>query len=277
MSNFGNIEPKVKEELSRWNSRGEIEDNYSQWNPRLSSVPEAKNLCAFLEDIEGKGLVKEQYLTPPQLNYDSRFINLEGIDNSGKTTCINYIKDNILSNYVLTTEPTENFYVESKGDNSWIGKQVRNSIKDDSTDPLVVFYLFLADHVNHLINTIYPAILEGKDIICDRYIFSRYAYQSVSLESYFGDDTLKYLQNIQERGFWTVMPTKTIYIDITAEESIGRMEGAENRETFEKKKFLKKARQNYISLSNEYDDIFTTINGMTEKEEVFNKLEDILS
>lgn len=123
---------------------------------------------------------------------------IEGIDGAGKTTVQNALLD-IKDNPVLTTEPNDSNITQSSwSSTNWFGEQVRTAIGTDETDPLAVFLYFLADHSYHYENTIAPALNAGKDVICDRYIGSRYAYQSIALDDRVEGNTINYLSTIHE-------------------------------------------------------------------------------
>lgn len=111
-------------------------------------------------------------------------ISLEGIDASGKTT----VEERLCTEFpslTSTTEPT------SPGPNESIfGEAVREVIKDDEIEPVTVLLTFLADHSHHLHTVIKPSLSSGENILCDRYIDSRIAYQSVSIPD------LKYVEDV---------------------------------------------------------------------------------
>jgi dTMP kinase len=128
-------------------------------------------------------------------------VTLEGIDGSGKTTAMDALRK-AFPNAVFTSEPT----------GSWYGEAVNRSILTPDADPLSELFLYMADHAYHLHNTILPAIETGSLVISDRYIDSRYAYQSVSLDKIL-PDPLTYLKNIHQP--WTLIPDLTLYFDIS--------------------------------------------------------------
>lgn len=138
-------------------------------------------------------------------------IATEGIDGAGKTTVRNGLMDYFEeSNVVTTTEPY---------DEEWLGEQVRDAISDDSTHPLSVFFVFMADHVYHYENIVRPALDDGNIVISDRYIDSRYAYQGYAIDEFVDGDTLNYIRTLQESG-WTVNDSKASDILQVAEEEM---------------------------------------------------------
>ena len=103
------------------------------------------------------------------------FIVIEGIDGCGKTTQINLLKDRFKSNnqkVIETAEPTD----------GPIGSLIRNIMKGRvQTDQSTIAALFAADrldHINNPVNGMLKKREEGYNIICSRYYFSNYAFQS---------------------------------------------------------------------------------------------------
>tara|TARA_A100001037_G_scaffold304455_1_gene341268 strand:- start:4158 stop:4736 length:579 start_codon:yes stop_codon:yes gene_type:complete len=155
-------------------------------------------------------------------------VTLEGIDGSGKTTIISALQE-AYPDAVYTLEPTD----------SWYGEAVRKSINTDDADPLSELFLYMADHAYHLQTTILPALSNKKLVISDRYIDSRYAYQSTSLDGIV-EDPLSYIQKIHQP--WTVLPELTLYFDLSP--SLGAMRsGSTNK--FEQLSFLERVHENY--------------------------------
>lgn len=124
-------------------------------------------------------------------------IATEGLDGAGKSTVRDHLIEHFSEeNVVTTTEPY---------DDEWLGQRVRDSIADDSTHPLSVFLVFMADHVYHYKNVVKPA-LENNVVISDRYIDSRYAYQGHAIDEFISGNTLNYIRKLQESE-WNVRDT----------------------------------------------------------------------
>lgn len=125
---------------------------------------------------------------------------IEGIDGAGKTTAQNALKE-VATAPVLTTEPNDSEgYDPEWNTTDWFGEKVREAISTSESDDLSVFLLFLADHAHHYATTVAPALEAGHDVLCDRYIGSRYAYQSLALEDRIKGDPIEYLMLVQEQS-----------------------------------------------------------------------------
>lgn len=177
----------------------------------------------------------------------NQLITIEGIDGAGKTSVIEGT-DNIrgLKDYLgdayFTTEPKAG---------TWLGDDVvRPAISqdDDAPDvpPVSVFFLFLAEHANHVKKYVEPE-LKDRTVVCDRYIDSRYVYQSHELEDEVSGDTLSWIRHIQEQD-WSIMPDTTILLDVSVETSLSRLDGDE---IFEKEEKLRSFQETYRRLAEE--------------------------
>jgi len=174
---------------------------------------------------------------------NGKLVSIEGIDGAGKTSLIEGTDEvegleSRLSDVVHTTEPN---------DETWIGKVVRKAISSDGpkTPPMSVFFLFLAEHANHVQDAIKPNLEQGRTVICDRYIDSRYAYQSYEIDGLVSEDSLSWIKSIQEED-WTEIPDRTIILDLPVETAMERLSGGE---IFEREEKLQYYRQTYLDLA----------------------------
>lgn len=181
-------------------------------------------------------------------------ITLEGLDGSGKTTCVDALRgaDAVPEDAVFTREPTT----------TWYGEAVDRSIQDPDADPLAELFLYTADHAAHLSETVRPALDAGKVVVSDRYSDSRYAYQGASLADRF-DDPITFVQEIHEP--WTRPPDATVYLDVDPETAAERS-GATNK--FETAEYLARVREHYERLLAAEPDRFVRIDASRPEEAV---------
>lgn len=94
------------------------------------------------------------------------FVVLEGVDGAGKTTQIEKLKS-LFPNALFTREPG----------GSELGEQLRHIMKTMEMLPLTEMLLMSAARNEHVHNLILPALKSGRLVICDRFVYSTYAYQ----------------------------------------------------------------------------------------------------
>lgn len=183
------------------------------------------------------------------------FITIEGLDGAGGTTLVETISEEY-PGAVTTSEPSKLEY----------GKLVRRNLSQD-TDPIVDFYLFMADRRDHIEQLIRPADQNEKLVVSDRYADSTRAYQPVSMTGEgnpFDSPWEAKLFIEQTMASWNYEPDLTLYIDISVDTALERADGDEK---YEKRQFLKQVKNNYDALADTTDRI-VRIDGEKSKEEV---------
>lgn len=100
------------------------------------------------------------------------FITLEGIDRSGKTTQAALLREALGPETLLLREPG----------GTDVGERVRELLKDPETDldPRAELLLFCAARAQLCASVIRPALEDGRDVICDRFVDSTAAYQGAA-------------------------------------------------------------------------------------------------
>ncbi|OUJ18802.1 Thymidylate kinase Tmk [Methanonatronarchaeum thermophilum] len=188
-----------------------------------------------------------------------KLITVEGIDGSGKSSLVQKLgerfKEETDKQVLLTKEPTD----------SWLGDSVREGLKRE-VDPLSEAFLFTADHIHHVRETIEPALKEGNIIISDRYSDSFYAYQGTTLQGEL-ENPINYLTDL--RKDFTIIPDITVLLDIDPETSVKRIKHDQIK--FENKKFLKKVTEKYNSIANKDTNRFIRINANQEIDQITEK------
>ena len=103
---------------------------------------------------------------------EGKFITLEGIEGSGKSTSLKDISNTLDQksiDYIVTKEP---------GSGS-LGKDLRSLLlnNDNKISGQVELLLMMADRKNHLDSLVIPNLNNWNWVISDRYLDSTYAYQ----------------------------------------------------------------------------------------------------
>lgn len=183
------------------------------------------------------------------------FYTVEGLDGSGKSTVVDAITDTY-AHAETTSEPSDLRY----------GQLVRERLSQD-TDPMIDFFLFMSDRIDHINQRIKPADDAGKMIVSDRYADSTRAYQPVALTGDRGPfDSVWHAKEFIEQTMkpWNYEPDLTLYIDISVDTAIERAAGDEK---YEQRQFLTQVRENYEALCETHDRIIR-IDGEQPKEEM---------
>lgn len=169
------------------------------------------------------------------------FIVLEGIDGAGTSTQAQLVTKQLRldsHNVFQTFEPTD----------GRIGRLIREIIRGDGTEKpswMTMTLLFSADRLEHVENEIYPNVLEGYHVICDRYYHSTLAYQSLS-NKFIGVDWKGW---IKEVGHFSVKPDITFILDIDPEVAAERMKGRKKpKDVYENLAFQKKLSNFYANI-----------------------------
>tara|TARA_B100000902_G_scaffold68402_1_gene74538 strand:+ start:1114 stop:1758 length:645 start_codon:yes stop_codon:yes gene_type:complete len=178
-----------------------------------------------------------------------KFIVIEGIDGCGKTTQINEISrwlphSGLMrknSNLVKTREPG----------GSLLGKKLRNLILDNNQEnkpsSLAELLLYSADRAEHVAKVISPALKNQDWVLSDRFCDSTLAYQG-----YGRNINLEVIKNIESIVCQGEYPDLTIFLDISAEESVlRRKEFIPDRIESEGLKFLQKVNEGFKLIAKE--------------------------
>ena len=191
------------------------------------------------------------------------FITLEGPEGSGKTTAVEYaVKELEKRGYqiVRTREPG----------GTPISEQIRNVILDKENtkmDPRTEALLYAASRRQHLVEKVWPALKEGKIVVCDRYLDSSLAYQGgargLGVEN---------ILNVNLFATENTYPDLTLLFDIKPEEGLKRIASNSSREVnrldLEKLEFHNKVRDTFLALAKRYPDRYVIIDASKSREEV---------
>ena len=183
-----------------------------------------------------------------------RFVTLEGIDGSGKSTLSSALRRLLEARgeqALFTREETPTF----------VGEAVKRSI-EERMHPLTTCYLFLADRAEHL-REVVPVLADGRLVVSDRYHDSTRAYQAVTLAGFFHSVEAYEAWLRLHTEPWLVVPERTYLIDVPAEVAGGRLEAARQKTTaYEKVAFLDKVRSEYLRIAKEEPERIMVLDGL---------------
>lgn len=173
-----------------------------------------------------------------------KFITFEGPDGSGKTTVSTAVVEKLKEAGIPV------LYSREPG-GSAIAEQIRNVIldpKNTAMDARTEALLYAASRRQHLKEIIEPALDKGINVICDRFIDSSLAYQGYG--RHIGE---KEVYQINEFAIESHMPDKTIFLKISAEDGLARIQN---------RSFLDRLDQESITF---HDDVFNGYEKVVEK------------
>ena len=153
-----------------------------------------------------------------------KFIAFEGCEGAGKSTQMR-----LLSEYLQNSGVAHTVTREPGG--GAISEAIRKIILDGKftamTDECEAL-LYAAARVQHLSDVVAPALERGELVLCDRYIFSSFAYQ--------GDArglSERFLKNINAYAIEHFMPDLTLFLDIPPARAFERKHGRDENDRIE--------------------------------------------
>lgn len=166
-----------------------------------------------------------------------KLIVFEGLDGCGKTSQLSHLVQR-LSDLCTTRHIIE---TREPGDSLpgmlCRGVSKRTVVIEQETEAL----LYAADRYEHITKEVLPQLEQGNHVICDRYYFSNFAYQTLTCD-------LENLLGYNKRPMELCKPDVTLYIDVTPEECErrrGKNRAAE--ELYEKVEKARVIRENYFA------------------------------
>ena len=199
------------------------------------------------------------------------FITIEGPEGSGKTTAVDTaVKELEKMGYqiVRTREPG----------GTPIAEQIRNVILDKNNtamDQRTEALLYAASRRQHLVEKVWPALKEGKIVICDRYLDSSLAYQGGARG--LGIENILNVNMFATEG---TFPDLTLLFDLPPEVGLARIAANSDREVnrldLEKMEFHTKVRNTFLELAKRYPERFVVIDASQSREEVAKKTLEVM-
>ena len=197
----------------------------------------------------------------------AKFITLEGIEGSGKTSSLKTITDLLHKkniSYIVTREP---------GGGS-IGKELRAILLDPNTkiSPEVELMLMLSDRKDHVEKIILPNLEKGNWVVSDRFMDSSIAYQGGGrqLDKKLIISLTKYLNLPQ--------PNLTLLFDLPVEISLSRVKARGDLDRFEKEEleFHKRIRSAYLDLAKSNNNRIKIVDSSQKIESMLNNVKQAI-
>ncbi len=201
-----------------------------------------------------------------------KFITLEGIEGSGKSTSLDTISQNLETlniEFIVTKEPG----------GGPLGKDLRKMLLDKRTSisSEVELLLMMADRKNHIDNIVEPSLEKGIWVISDRYLDSSYAYQGGGRQI-----------NVSKIDLLTELlkfpiPDLTLLFDLSPEIALQRAKNRSELDRFESEPmdFHQRIREAYLTLANDNIERYIVIDASKDiqnvKDQVQKKLNQFIN
>lgn len=179
-------------------------------------------------------------------------ITFEGIEGSGKTTHVDLLHDYLQEKgyrLIKTREPGGTRF----------GEALRKVLleKDLQVLPLAELLIFLAIRAQHVEEVIGPALVDGKIVLCDRFVDATYAYQGYGRGIDLG--IIETLNRLVTKG---VRPNLTILLNCTVDVGLSRKSADGSLDRFEKEEisFHRRIKSAYLKLAKEDPKRYVVLN-----------------
>lgn len=186
---------------------------------------------------------------------------MEGPDGSGKTTQIELLKE----------------YLETKGYDSIVTREPGGTVISEAIREIILntaytemshtteLLLYAAARAQLVNQVIAPALLEGKAVICDRFVESSAVYQGIGRG--LGVDTVYEVNNY---AMGDVRPKLTIFMDLDAEAGLKRKERQTELDRMEQEdlSFHKRVVEGYRRLAELYPERIFPVDATLPVEEI---------
>lgn len=197
------------------------------------------------------------------------FITFEGPDGSGKSSVAKEITEKLKElnfDVIHTREPGG---IEISEDIRNIILDPKNTMMDAKTEAL----LYAASRRQHLVEKVFPAIKEGKVVICERFIDSSLAYQGEGRQIGF-DEVL----NINLFAIDNYYPDLTIFLDVDEEVGLSRLKDRDFKDRLDQEsiEFHHRVKKGYAKVLETFKDRIKVVDASKPLDEVVKESLDII-
>lgn len=199
------------------------------------------------------------------------FITVEGPEGAGKTTVISMLSSELEKKGYKVLQTREPGGIE-------IAEKIRSVILDKNhtaMDSRTEALLYAAARRQHLVEKVEPALLDGKIVLCDRFIDSSLAYQG-----YARGLGMEEVYSINQFAIGERMPHLTLYFDIEPEKGLERINQHQNREInrldLEDLQFHHKVREGYQLLLKQFPDRIKKVDASQSVEDVLLQVLELI-
>ncbi len=185
-----------------------------------------------------------------------KFITLEGLEGSGKSTQIALLKERLVGRGIavtVTREPGGTPLAEKL-------RQIVLSPGNERISPASELLIMFAARAVHLDNLIRPALEEGRWVLCDRFTDASFAYQGAGRGV--GDEFIRALESLVQGD---LRPDLTFLLDVPVEIALRRAAARRGRQApdrFEQEDlaFFERVRARFAELARQHPTRIKVVN-----------------
>ena len=189
------------------------------------------------------------------------FITFEGPDGSGKSTVAKKICEKLMFDGYEVVHTREPGGIE-------ISEEIRNIIldpKNTAMDAKTEVLLYAAARRQHLVERVFPAVEQGKIVICERFLDSSLAYQ--------GFGRKLGMQEVLDVNLFAIdntYPDMTIYLDVDEQIGLDRLKNRSFKDRLDQESidFHHRVSQGYKEVLKKFADRIKVIDASKSLEEV---------
>lgn len=204
--------------------------------------------------------------------FSGRYIAIEGVDASGKTTQVEEVKKYLEKNDKLVR------VVSEPSDKGPTGKLIRDILSGKERIPSAAFqFIYTADRIIQFENDIIPALKDGYIVLSSRCFWSAIPYGVMDKgESEYKDadaSLLMMVHGILSMYHQFIAPDHTVYLKISAETACDRLSDMDKtKEIYEKKSKLEKLVKGYDWLAKKFPEEISVVDGERSIERVTEEI-----
>lgn len=221
------------------------------------------------EGLAGKNERTGKRNTGKTKDMEGKFITFEGCEGAGKSTQIRLLSEYLTKcgvAHTVTREPGGSEISEA------IRRVILNGKFTEMTDECEAL-LYAAARAQHLSDTVLPALRRDEIVLCDRYIFSSFAYQG-----YGRGLSLPFLRDINAYAIQNFMPDVTLFLNIAPVQAFARKHGADENDRIEQagEAFHQRVYEGYLELLQKYPESMVSIDCSGSKFETHGRIVETL-
>lgn len=199
----------------------------------------------------------------------NKFITLEGIEGVGKTSNLNFIREQLTSaghDCVVTREPG----------GTRLGEALRGLLLNHSDDNMssdAELLMMFAARAEHLAKVIRPALANSQTVLCDRFTEATYAYQGGGRQL-----DINKISNLEQWVQGDLRPDLTVILDAPVEVGRARASSRSEPDRIEKEQddFFQRVRETYIELARQHPQRICLIDASVELSAVQQQIREKL-